>query len=49
MLGAHSSYWISPDFVRFLVMELGREPGKEGTLPILRAQKKREWKKGTIG
>jgi hypothetical protein len=49
MLGAHSSYWISSDFVRFLVMELGREPGKEGTLPILQAQKKREWKKGTIG
>jgi hypothetical protein len=49
MLGAHSSYWISQDFVRFLVMELGREPGKEGALPVLRAQKKREWKKGTIG
>lgn len=49
MLGAHSSYWTSPDFVRFLVMELGRESGKEGTLPVLRAQKKREWKKGTIG
>jgi hypothetical protein len=49
MLGAHSSYWISPDFVRFLVMELGREPGKEKTLPVLRAQKKREWKSGSIG
>ena len=49
MLGAHSSYWISQDFVRFLVMELGRESGKEGTLPVLRAQRKREWKKGTIG
>jgi hypothetical protein len=49
MLGAHSSYWISRDFVRFLVMELGREPGKDGALPLLRAQKKREWKKGTIG
>jgi hypothetical protein len=49
MLGAHSSYWISQDFVRFLVMELVRQPGKEGTFPVLRAQKKREWKKGTIG
>ena len=48
MLGAHSSYWISQDFVKFLVMELGREQGKEGTLPVLRAQKNREWKKGTI-
>jgi hypothetical protein len=49
MIGAHSSYWISPDFVRFLVMELGREPGKDNTLPVLRAQKKREWKSGSIG
>ena len=48
MLGAHSSYWISQDFARFLVMELGRKPGKEATLPVLRAQKKREWKRGTI-
>jgi hypothetical protein len=49
MIGAHSSYWISPDFVRFLVMELGREPGKKKTLPVLRAQKRREWKSGSIG
>jgi hypothetical protein len=49
MIGAHSSYWISPDFVRFLVMELGREPGKEKTLPVLRARKRREWKSGSIG
>ncbi len=48
MLGAHSSYWISQDFVRFLVMEIGREQGREGTLPVLRAMKKREWKKGSI-
>ena len=48
MLGAHSSYWLSQDFVRFLVMEIGREPGRDGTLPVLRAQKKREWKKGSI-
>ncbi|RFU31412.1 hypothetical protein B7463_g4954, partial [Scytalidium lignicola] len=26
MLGAHSSYWISPDFVRMVVTEVGRKP-----------------------
>ncbi|RDW85724.1 hypothetical protein BP5796_04049 [Coleophoma crateriformis] len=39
MLGAHSSYWGSPDFVRMLVTEVGREPGKRNTLPNLRAVK----------
>ena len=48
MLGAHSSYWISQDFVRFLVMEIGREPGRANTLPVLRAQKKRDWRKGSM-
>ena len=49
MLGAHSSYWTSQDFVRFLVLEIGREQGREGTLPVLRAQKKRDYKRGKIG
>jgi hypothetical protein len=40
MLGAHSSYWISRDFVRLIVTEVGRPFGKEGTLPAMRAQKK---------
>ncbi|KAK5245828.1 hypothetical protein LTS06_008786 [Exophiala xenobiotica] len=48
MLGAHSSYWILQDFVRFLVVEIGREPGKQHTLPALRAVKKREYKRGVI-
>lgn len=48
MLSAHSSYWVLQDFVRFLVVEIGREPGKVHTLPILRAVKKREYKKGSI-
>lgn len=48
MLSAHSSYWILQDFVRFLVVEIGREPGRQHTLPILRAVKKRQYKKGDI-
>jgi len=42
MLGAHSSYWISRDFVRFIVTEVGRRPGREGTLLSMRAQKKKQ-------
>lgn len=41
MLGAHSSYWISRDFVRFVVFEVGRELGKEGTVVGCRAVKKK--------
>ena len=41
MLGAHSSYWTSNDFIRFLVIEIGREPGRESALECLRAQKKK--------
>ena len=41
MLGAHSSYWLSRDFVRFVVVELGREEGREGTLVGLRAAKRK--------
>lgn len=39
MLSAHSSYWTNPDFIRMLVTETGRRPGKEGTLPNMRAVK----------
>jgi hypothetical protein len=48
MLSAHSSYWVLRDFVRFLVVEIGREPGRDHTLPVIRAVKKREYKKGDI-
>jgi pimeloyl-ACP methyl ester carboxylesterase len=48
MLSAHSSYWLRQDFVRFLVVEIGREQGREGTLTALMAQKKRVFKAGKI-
>jgi len=41
MLGAHSSYWLSRDFVRMVVVEVGREPGKEGTVGAMRAVKRK--------
>jgi DDHD domain len=41
MLSAHSSYWLRQDFVRFLVVEIGREQGRQGTLTALTARKKR--------
>lgn len=41
MLGAHSSYWLSRDFTRMIVLEVGRKMGKEGTLFSMRAQKKK--------
>ncbi|KAI9678995.1 MAG: hypothetical protein M1822_007421 [Bathelium mastoideum] len=41
MLGAHSSYWLSRDFVRFVVVELGREEGRNGTVVGLRAAKRK--------
>ena len=41
MLGAHSSYWTAPDFVLFLVLEVGRKAGRQETLPALTAQKER--------
>ncbi|KAL9597677.1 MAG: hypothetical protein Q9219_005004 [cf. Caloplaca sp. 3 TL-2023] len=40
MLSAHSSYWILQDFVRFLVIEIGRKQGRESTVPAVRASKK---------
>jgi hypothetical protein len=41
MLGAHSSYWLSRDFVRLLVVEIGRRDGWEGTVPAMRAVKRK--------
>ncbi|KAF2721629.1 hypothetical protein K431DRAFT_284775 [Polychaeton citri CBS 116435] len=41
MLGAHSSYWLLKDFVRMVVTEVGREPGRDGTLVGMRAVKKK--------
>ncbi len=41
MLGAHSSYWISRDFVRMIVVEVGRRLGREGTVPAMRAVKRK--------
>ena len=42
MLSAHSSYWTSKDFIRFLVVEIGRKPGKSETVGSIRAVK-RAW------
>ncbi|KAG6360693.1 hypothetical protein INS49_011758 [Diaporthe citri] len=39
MLSAHTSYWANNDLIRLLCMEIGREPGRENTLPALRAVK----------
>ena len=40
MLSAHSSYWVLQDFVRFLVVEIGRKPGRSETVLGMRAVKK---------
>ena len=40
MLKAHSSYWTRQDFVRFLVVEIGRTPGKTATVSSIKAVKK---------
>ncbi|EPS37976.1 hypothetical protein H072_8298 [Dactylellina haptotyla CBS 200.50] len=42
MLGAHSCYWESRDFVRLIVVEAGRERGKEGVIAGMGIEKKRE-------
>jgi hypothetical protein len=39
MLGAHSCYWKRQDFVRMMVTEVGRKPGKSNVLPNLKAVK----------
>ncbi|KAL1863479.1 hypothetical protein Plec18170_000314 [Paecilomyces lecythidis] len=44
MLSAHSSYWTLTDFIRFVVVEVARKQGKDGTLPALKAVKKKGWK-----
>lgn len=45
MLSAHSSYWILPDFVRFVVLEVGRMQGRDATLLAFRSEKKKGWKR----
>ena len=45
MLSAHSSYWILQDFVRFLVVEIGRKQGRGETVLSMRAVKKAWGKK----
>ncbi|KAI1366385.1 DDHD domain-containing protein [Xylaria arbuscula] len=39
MLSAHTSYWVNQDLIRMLCQEIGRKPGRENTLPALRAVK----------
>lgn len=41
MLGAHSSYWESKDFIRFVVVESGRRPGRLGIRSDVQAVKVR--------
>jgi hypothetical protein len=40
MLTAHMSYWNSRDFVRMVVTEIGRRPGRNGTFVSMRAQRR---------
>ncbi|PMD35468.1 hypothetical protein L207DRAFT_570001 [Hyaloscypha variabilis F] len=39
MLSAHSSYWESSDFIRLVVLEVGRRPGSSHCLPSMKAVK----------
>ncbi|KAF4637644.1 hypothetical protein G7Y89_g437 [Cudoniella acicularis] len=39
MLSAHSSYWLSLDFIRMIVTEVGKEAGKINCLPNMKAVK----------
>lgn len=39
MLSAHTSYWTNQDLIRMLCVEIGREPGREHTMPAMRAVK----------
>lgn len=39
MLSAHTSYWMNTDLTRLLCVEIGREPGRTNTLPVMRAAK----------
>ena len=40
MLSAHSSYWTLQDFIRFVVVEVGRQGGRGETVGAMRAVKK---------
>ncbi|KAK6332259.1 hypothetical protein TWF696_002980 [Orbilia brochopaga] len=42
MLGAHSCYWESRDFVRLIVLECGRRRGRDGVIEGMQIEKKRE-------
>jgi len=42
MLSAHSSYWVLRDFVRFLVVEIGRKEGRGQTVGAVRAVKRKK-------
>lgn len=39
MLSAHTSYWTNQDLIRLICVEVGRMPGRENTLPSMRAVK----------
>jgi hypothetical protein len=39
MLSAHSSYWGSADFIRMVVTEVGRQPGRSHCLPNMKVVK----------
>lgn len=39
MLSAHTSYWINQDFIRMVCLEIGREPGRLHSVPVMRAVK----------
>lgn len=45
MLSAHSSYWTLQDFVRFLVVEVGRKAGRDETMGAVKAVKRVRTKK----
>ncbi|KAK3488245.1 DDHD domain-containing protein [Neurospora crassa] len=46
MLSAHTSYWNNLDLIRFLCIEIGRRPGRENSLGVLRADKIVRLRKG---
>jgi hypothetical protein len=39
MLSAHTSYWINQDLIRMLCLEIGRRPGRNHSIPVMRAVK----------
>lgn len=46
MLSAHTSYWMNKDLIRLICIEIGRQPGRGHTLPIMRAVKKIRQERG---